>query len=60
MYDVALKSLFTRVELFLMKNQHKAFVLSGKRSKGDSEDSSDWTPKNISNEPKSSAFKQLY
>ena len=53
MYDVALKSLFTRVELFLMRNQNKAFVLNGKRQKGDSENSSDWTPKDINNEPRS-------
>ena len=60
MYEVAIKSLFTRIELFLMKNQHKAFVLNGKRMKGDTEESSDWTPKNVNGEPKSSAFKQLY
>ena len=60
MYETALKSLFTRVELYLMKNQRETFVLSGKRLKGDSVDSSDWIPKCIDNEPKSAAFKQLY
>ena len=57
MYEIALKSLFTRVELYLMKNQRQAFVLSGKRLKGDSDNSSDWVPKSIDKEPKSSAFK---
>ena len=53
MYGIALKSLFTRVELFLMKNQRKSFVLDGKKLKGDEEDSSDWIPEKIDNEPKS-------
>ena len=57
MYEVALKSLFTRVELFLIKNQRKAFVLNDKRKKQESDDSSDWVPKNFDGEPKSSAFK---
>ena len=57
MYEVALKNLFTRVELFLIKNQRKAFVLNDKRKKQESDDSSDWVPKNFDREPKSSAFK---
>ena len=60
MYEVALKSLFTRVELFFMKNQHSNCVLFGKKNVEVVDDSSDWVPVDINHEPKTGAFKQLY
>ena len=52
MYEIALNLLFSKSELFLIRNQHKTFVLSKadqnkKKSSDTSEDSSDWEPKFI-------------
>ena len=56
---VALKSLFTRLELFLIKSQNREFVLSSKKSR-ESDESNDWTPVNIHSEARSQMFNELY
>ena len=53
MYEIAMKNLFTRVDLFLIKNQRKPFVLKSGKDREESADSSDWIPESLSQEPKS-------
>ena len=45
MYEIALKLLFTQSDLFLIRNQHKPFVISDLKSDVESDDSEDWKPK---------------
>ena len=59
MYEIAMKSLFTRIELFLIKNQFKHFVLKGTRDPSESVDSSDWEPTSFQHEPRSRHFNKL-
>ena len=61
MYEIALKVLFSKSELFLIRNQHKPFVLTKadvkeKDGGGSEEDSSDWEPNSIDIEDPTQPF----
>ena len=57
MYEIAMKLLFTKSDLFLIRNQQKPFVVSDVKSDVESEDSEDWKPKSKHFKPPSN-FKQ--
>ena len=53
MYEIALKVLFSKAERFLIRNQHKPFVLTKddlKASDGSDDDSSEWEPEFLDEE----------
>ena len=61
MHEIALKVLFSKSELFLIRNQHKPFVLTKadvqeKDGGGSEEDSSDWEPNFIDIEDPNQPF----
>ena len=45
MYEIAMKVLFSKIELFLIRNQKKPFVIG--KSESESDNSSDWEPTTI-------------
>ena len=57
MIQIALKKLFSKVELFMMKNQYDTFVLKEYKQKKSSTDSSDWMPEYIEQSQQTAAFK---
>ena len=44
MYDIAMRILFSKTELYLIKHQRNPFVLTRADDGSESEDSDDWQP----------------